>query len=218
MAQHQGGGAVAAGQFNLGTGAARLHAAQERSQRQQHGTHLGREHRADLHVGHITAFALVKAHQHLAFFLHPAHRQASPIAIAPIGPLNGAQDALGLDLAQMPEVVFHHPLFDRQLGHGVQVLHLAAPASTGVQTKMRTVWFDPLRAFMQDGLQSPLLPLVLAAVDDGAHPFTGQRTFDKHHLALHAVAHTLGVMVERLDVEFGQWLGAHAGFNGGAKI
>jgi hypothetical protein len=32
------------------------------------------------------------------------------------------------------------------------------------------------------------------------------------------VAHTLGVMVERLDVEFGQWLGAHAGFNGGAKI
>mgnify|MGYP006152789405 CR=1 FL=1 len=45
-----------------------------------------------------------------------------------------------------------------------------------------------------------------------------QGAFDKHHLALHAVAHTLGVMVERLDVEFGQWLGAHAGFNGGARI
>jgi len=100
----------------------------------------------------------------------------------------------------------------------VQVLHLAAPASTGVQTKMRTVWFDPLGAFMQDGLQSPLLPLVLAAVDDGAHPLTSQRTFDKHHLALHAVAHTLGIVVERLDVEFGQGFGAHAGFNGGARI
>jgi hypothetical protein len=32
------------------------------------------------------------------------------------------------------------------------------------------------------------------------------------------VADTLGIVVERLDIEFGQRLGAHAGFNGGAKI
>ena len=55
---------------------------------------------------------------------------------------------------------------------------------------------------MQDGLQSPLLPLVLAAVDDGADPLTRQRTFDKHHLALDTVADTLGIVVERLDAVF----------------
>ena len=71
---------------------------------------------------------------------------------------------------------------------------------------------------MQYRLQCALLPLVLAAVDDGAHPLSRQRTFDKHHLSLDTVADTLGIVVERLDVEFWQRLGAHAGFNGGAKI
>jgi hypothetical protein len=32
------------------------------------------------------------------------------------------------------------------------------------------------------------------------------------------VADTLGIVIERLDVEFGQGFGAHAGVNGGAKI
>jgi hypothetical protein len=32
------------------------------------------------------------------------------------------------------------------------------------------------------------------------------------------VAHTLGIVIERLDVEFGQRLGTHAVFNGGARI
>ena len=218
MAQYQRGGAVAAGQFNLGAGVARLHAAQEFAQRQQQSTDMGRKHGADLHVRHIAAFAFVKPNQHHAFFLHPAHRQARPHAITPIGALNGAQDALGLDLAQMPQVVFHHPLFNRQLGHGVQVLHLATPAGTGMQAKMRASRLHPLRAFMQHRLQSALLPLVFAAVDDGAHPLARQRTLDKHHFALGAVADTLGIVIERLDVEFGQGFGAHAGVNGEAKI
>ena len=71
---------------------------------------------------------------------------------------------------------------------------------------------------MQDGLQGALLPLVFAAVDDGADPLARQRTFDKHHLSLGTVADTLGIVVERLDIEFGQGLGAHAGVNEGAKI
>ena len=71
---------------------------------------------------------------------------------------------------------------------------------------------------MQHSLQSALLPLVLAAVDDGTDPLSCQCTFDKHHLALGAMTNTLGIMVKRLDVEFWQRIGAHAGFNGGAKI
>jgi hypothetical protein len=109
-------------------------------------------------------------------------------------------------------------LFDGQLGHGLQVLHLAAATGARVQTKVRAFGLHPLRALVQHSLQSTLLPLVFAAVNDGAHPLTRQRTFDKHHLALFTVTNTLGIVVERLDIEFGQRLGAHAGFNGGAKI
>jgi hypothetical protein len=51
-----------------------------------------------LHVGHIAALALVKAHQHRALLVHMAHRQARPVAVAPGRPFDRAQDVSALTL------------------------------------------------------------------------------------------------------------------------
>jgi hypothetical protein len=99
---------------------------------------------ADLHVGHIAALALVKPDQHLTLFVHMAHRQARPVAVAPGGSFNGAQHGFWFDLAQVPEVVFQHPLFDSDLRRLMQVLHLAAATGTTVQAEMRATWPNAL--------------------------------------------------------------------------
>jgi hypothetical protein len=67
MPQHQRRDCVAAGQFDLRTGLARVQAEDQRAQRHQHGVDVGRQHRAFADVRHVAALALVKAYQHLAF-------------------------------------------------------------------------------------------------------------------------------------------------------
>ena len=97
-----------------------------------------RQHRALFHVGHVTAFALVKANQHSALFMHVAHRQPGAVAVAPGRAFNRTQDVVGLDLAQMVQVVFQHALFHSHLRTHMQMLHLAATTRPGVQAKVRT--------------------------------------------------------------------------------
>ena len=74
MAQHEGGYAVATGQFDLGASFTRLQAANKRAQGQEHGADVGWQDGAALHVGDVAAFALMKADEYRAFFSHITHR------------------------------------------------------------------------------------------------------------------------------------------------
>ena len=144
MAQHQCGHVVTAGQFNLGAGVACVHARNQRPQWQQHGADMGRQYGAYRHVGHVAALALVKPDQHRAFFDDMAHRQPGPVAVTPCGALYGPPQRIGLDFAQVPQVVLQHTLFHGHLRGGIQVLHLAAATRPGVQAKVRATRCDAL--------------------------------------------------------------------------
>ena len=140
VAQHQGGDGIAARQFDLRAGITRIHAGDQATQRHEQGINVRGQHFAGLHVGDVAAFSLVKADEHFALFDHMAHRQPGAVAVAPSGAFDGAQDGVGLDLAQVPQVVLQHTLFAGDLGTHIQVLHLAAAASAGVQAKVGAAW------------------------------------------------------------------------------
>ena len=194
--QHQGRDPVPGGQFDLRAGFTRLQGFDQGAQRQQHVAHVRRQHPAHRHVGHIAALALVEADQHLALFLHITHRQAGTVAVAPGGALDGPQHHAGLDLAQVPEVVFQHPLLGSHLGAGMQMLHLAAAAGTTMQAEVRAVGAHALGRFPVDRRDSGLFPVVLFAIGLGTDVFEGQRTFDEHHLAVTFVRNTLRIQIK----------------------
>ena len=87
----------------------------------------------------------METNQHRALLVHVPYRQPRAVAVAPGRPFDGAKQALGLHLGQVPQVVFEHTLLDGDLRSRVQMLHLAATASTGVQTEMRTARAYTLR-------------------------------------------------------------------------
>ena len=119
MAQYQRSDGVAASQLQLRQGFAGRHLAYQLTQRQQHAADMRGQNGAHLHVGDVAAFALMKANQHFALFNHVAHRQARPITVAPSGPLDRSQQGFGFDFAQVPQVVFEHPLLHSHLGRGL---------------------------------------------------------------------------------------------------
>ncbi|MOA11739.1 hypothetical protein D3C78_1316940 [compost metagenome] len=61
MAQHQRRDVIAAGDFDLRNGLARIHGGDQRAQRHQHVVDMRRQHAADFHVGDVAALALMKA-------------------------------------------------------------------------------------------------------------------------------------------------------------
>ena len=213
MPKHQRGDFVAGGQLDLRAGFARLQAFDQRAQRHQKRADLGLQHVAGAHVGHVAAFALVKADQHLTALDDVAHRQARAVAVAPRGALDGAQHQLGLDLAQVPQVVFQHALLDGDLRAGFKVLHLAAAARALVQPEMRAARLHAQTGFAVQRGQRGRFPLVLALGDLGADPFAGQRAVDEDHLAVRAAGDALGVQVDRVDAQrvFGQACGPGVG-------
>ncbi len=196
VAQHHGRHRVAASQFDLRAGFARVHAEDEFAQRHEHLAHMRRQHRADPHVGHVAALALVKADQHLALFVHMAHRQARAEAVAPGRPLDRAQHGLGPHLAQVPQVVFQHTLLHSHLGRFVQVLHLAAATSAGVQAEMRATGTHALRRLVVHRRHHTGLPVVLLAVHVDADLLERQGAFDEDHLAIGPAGDALGIDVE----------------------
>ena len=151
------------------------------------------------HVGHVAAFALMKTHQHLAFFVHVAHRQTTTVSVAPSGAGNGAQQRLGLDLAQVPQVVFECALLNRHLRQRVEVLHFAAATGTCMQTKMGALWGHPQSRLTVNVGERSLLPRVFATCRFGADPFIGQCAINKHHLAVRAASHALSIKVDGLN-------------------
>ena len=132
---------------------------------------MRRQHVAFAHVGHVAALAFVKTDQHLALFLHVAHRQPRAVAVTPGRAFNGAQDQLGLDLAQVPQVVFQCALLDGDLRRRLQVLHLASAAGALVQAEVRTARRHAQIAFGVQFGQRGRFPVVLAPRDLGADPF-----------------------------------------------
>jgi len=195
MPQHQRGDAVATGQLNLRNGLFRVQAGDECAQRQQHVADMRRQHWAAFHVSHVAAFALMKAHQHLAFFAHIAHRQARPVAVAPGRTFNGAHQVVGFDFADVLKVVFKHPLLDRDLRGDVQMLHFAAAARARVQAKVGAARRDALRRFTVNLHHHGFFKRRFFAVHIGRDQLVWQRTFNEHHLAISAVGDALCVDV-----------------------
>ena len=138
VTQHQRGNGVATGQFNLRAGITGIQAGDQRAQRQQQGAHMRRQDGATAHVGNVAALALMKTDQHLALFQHVPHRQARPPAVTPCRAVDRAQHGFRLAFAQVPKVVFEHPLFHCHLRRRFQVLHLATAAGAWVQAEVRT--------------------------------------------------------------------------------
>ena len=193
VAQHHGGHRIATGQLNLRKGVARVHGSDQRAQRQQHAAHMLGQHRANAHVGHVAALALVKTHQHLAFFHHVAHRKPGTVTVAPGGTFNRPQNGFRLDLAQMPKVVFQHPLLDGHLGGGVKMLHLAAPTGALMQTEVWAAGPYALGRFDVDSRQTGLFPVVFASVRMGTDLLERQRALNEHHLAIGPAGDALGI-------------------------
>jgi hypothetical protein len=126
---------------------------------------------------------------------------ARPVAVAPGRALNRPQHVIGLDLANVPQVVLQHPLLDGHLRTDVQVLHLAAAARTLVQAKVRAIRAHALGRLAVDFGQRALLKTVFLAVDLALTCSKGKRPVNEHHLAIRPVGHTLGFQVKRLHQE-----------------
>ena len=205
VAQDQSGDIVATRQFDLRTGLARVHVENHFSQRHQHGTDVWGQDLAGAHVGDVAALALVKSDQHHAFFDHITHRQTGAVAVAPGRAFDRAQQGLRFDLGQMPQVVFEHALLDGHLGAAVQVLHLAAAASTSMQAEIFATGPHTLRRFVVDRGDHAGFPVVFLAVHAGADHLERQSTFDEHHLAIGAVGNALRFDVQGLHAEGVLW-------------
>jgi len=183
VAQHQHRHLGAHCHFDLGQSIALVHAADQLAKRRQQAADVRRQDLAGLHVGHIARFALVKAHQNRALFGHVAHRQAGAVAVAPSRAFDGAHQQVRFDLAQVPEVVLQHPLFDSHLSGGVEVLHLA----TTTQAKVSAFGRDTLGALDTTLGHVALLPVVLFARDAHAHLLARQCPVDENDLAVVSV-------------------------------
>ena len=198
VAQHHGGDGIAAGQLDLRQGFPGIHAGNQLAQRHQHVADVPWHHMALRHVGHITALALMKTHQHRMLLAHIAHRQARPVAISPGGPLDGPEQVVGLDLADVPEVVFQHPLLDSHLRTHMEVLHLAAAARAGMQAEVRASRAHALRGLAMNSHHHRFFKAALLAVHIGGHPFKRQRTLNEHNLAVCPVGNALRFHVQGL--------------------
>ncbi len=197
--QHQRRDRVTTGQFDLRASLDGLERADQRTQRHKHGAHMRRQHRADFHVGHVTALALMEPDEYRALLAHMAHRQAGTVAVAPGRAFDGPQDRFRLHLAQVPEVVLEHPLLHRDLGGRVQVLHLAATAGARVQAEVRTSRTHTLGGLAMDRRDNAGFPVVLAAMNAGADLLEGQRALDEHDLAIGPMGDALGFDIEGLN-------------------
>ena len=139
----------------------------------------------------------METHQHLALLRHEAHRQPRSVAIAPSGALDRPEHLIGRDLGQVPQTILERALLGRQLGTGLQVLHLAATACSDIPAARS----DALRTLAAHRGDRGLLPLVLAAENADLNLFTGQRALDEHDLALGVVGHALPLEIEGLDAQ-----------------
>mmetsp|Transcript_53296 Transcript_53296/g.125193 ORF Transcript_53296/g.125193 Transcript_53296/m.125193 type:complete len:290 (+) Transcript_53296:1107-1976(+) len=201
VAQHQRDDLVAHREFDLRQPVALGHARDQLAQRHQQVAHHLRHHLAALHVGHIAALALVEADQHLALLGHVADRKTRTVAVAPGRAFDRPQQHLGLDLAEMPELVLNHALLHGHLRPGLQMLHLAAPAGARVQAEMRAARRHPQRAFLLDLGELALLPVVLAPCNLRLDDLARQGTVDEHHLAVGVVRHALRLKFDAFDLE-----------------
>ena len=114
--------------------------------------------------------------------------------------MNGPQDHVRAQPADVLEIVFQYPLLGRHLRGRVDMLHRAAAAGAEVHAPGP----HPQRAFAIHFKQVRRFPFGLAAEGLEAHQFTRQRAFDEDDLAGRAVvvlqmADAAGFHVEGFD-------------------
>ena len=159
-------------------------------------------------VGDEARLALVEADQHRALLDDVAHREARALAVAPVGPAHRPQDALGADLAEMPQRILERALLGRDLRGDVEVLHLAAAADAEV----RAARHDALRAAHGEARRSVACSqLFLRRLTCDANLFARQRILDEDDLAFAVVGDALRLEIERLDPK--PFLGARHGLD-----
>ena len=124
----------------------------------------------------------MKADQRAAFFDHVARGHACTAAIAPRGAVYWRQHLPGVDLADMPQIVFKHALLCRHLCPRIQMLQ----AATATVAEVHTLRRNALRTFAQYRLHVGVFKTGLFAVDRRGNRFTGQRTFNENGFAVAA--------------------------------
>ena len=95
--------------------------------------------------------------------------------------MDGLQDGLRLDLADVPQVVFQHPLFHRDLAGFLQVLHAAAAAHAVV----RAFRCHPHETGVYDFPQGGHFVAGFFLEHGIGDFFPRQSAFDENHLAIH---------------------------------
>ena len=193
-AQDQGDYPVAHGHLDLRQAVDDGQAGDQLAQRQDERAHARMEHRAGLHFRDEAAALLMEAHQHAAFLVHAAHRQARTVAIAPSWPVDGRGNDVGAHLADAGQAFLQDALFDRDLGTGFQMLQGTAPATVEVRASRRgAVGAGPEHSH---GLGRVVLGM--AAVDADLHLLARKRAVDERHLAVQA-RDAVPLLVEGFD-------------------
>jgi len=163
-----------------------------------------------VHYRDKTAALFMEAHQCAAFFLDKAHGKPRPVTVAPGGTGNGRIKDLRLQLGDVPESIFHDPLFDRSLGAGVQVLQTATAAGT----EMRALWLNPQAGWLEYLGGKGLLVTGFAVKTAVFHPFAGKGVFDENDFAVD-VGDATSFVVKGFDQDGGlagndaRFLGTH---------
>ena len=114
--------------------------------------------------------------------------------------MNGPEHIARLDLADMLEIIFQHPLLHGDLCRRFQMLHGAAAADAEVGAFGR----HALRRFAMQGGHVGCFPIGFLAKRDEAHRLARQGAFDKNDLAGRAVfvlqmADAARIHVQRFD-------------------
>ena len=144
----------------------------------------------------------MKTDQDPAFFRYVANRQARPVSVAPIRPVNRPEHHLRPDLSDVAQIVFQNALLGCDLCCRIQMLHCAAAANAEVNT----FWFYPQSGFTLYFDQGGGLPFRLPAERLKADSLTGQRAFYKNNLAWTTIfvpemPDTASLHVERFNID-----------------
>ncbi len=108
-----------------------------------------------------------------------ARGKTRPVAISPLGPVNGRKHCLGPNLTDVKKVIFQHPLLDRDLRARLEMLH----RTTTADTKAGATRFCPERRGAEYCTRSCKFVLRFTPQDLKFNSLARQGTLDEHHLA-----------------------------------
>jgi hypothetical protein len=153
-----------------------------------------------MHIGNVGRAPLMEADQHPAFLRHVAHRKAGAVAVAPEGTVDRGKDVFRLRFTDMPEGIKQHPLLDRYLSEGIEMLHRAAAAAPRLQTEMRAAGLHAQRPLVMQFHKASDLKRRLIADPLVSHYFVRQSPFDEDRFTF-AMRYAAAVLIQALNLD-----------------